>query len=351
MQQADIHFSTHGRAGLIELDRPKALNAISYEMAMAISTQIEHWSADAEITHIVIAGSTPRAFCAGGDVRDLYQHITRGEFDRTRVYFRAEYNADLDVFNCPKPVVALADGIVMGGGAGLMQCSHYRIASSTTRFAMPESAIGLFPDAGASIFLGRCPRPMALFIGLAGQIISAADCMMLGLADAVVPAEQIADMRTDLLACDVTAIDDVIARYRTDPGAAPLQAHRTVIDHVFSGDDLAAMRDRAGELAQLKGDEFAAMLSAALSTRCPMTMHVFLRLIDVGVDIPDMAAALAMDYRLAIRMSERADFSDGVRAVLVDKTNDATWSPARLEDVTPAMLDAVFDHAGLPVLR
>ena len=124
-----------------------------------------------------------------------------------------------------------------------------------------------------------------------------------------------------------------------------------MIDHVFSGDDLAAMRDRAGELAQLKGDEFAAMLSAALSTRCPMTMHVFLRLIDVGVDIPDMAAALAMDYRLAIRMSERADFSDGVRAVLVDKTNDATWSPARLEDVTPAMLDAVFDHAGLPVLR
>ena len=117
MQQPDIHFSTHGRAGLIELDRPKALNAISYEMAMAISTQIERWSADAEITHIVIAGSTPRAFCAGGDVRDLYQHITRGEFDRTRVYFRAEYNADLDVFNSPKPVVALADGIVMGGGA------------------------------------------------------------------------------------------------------------------------------------------------------------------------------------------------------------------------------------------
>ena len=356
MQQQDIHFSTHGQAGhgqagLIELDRPKALNAISYDMAKAISAQINRWSVDSSISHIVIAGSTPRAFCAGGDVRDLYQYISRGEFERTRVYFRAEYNADLDVYNCTKPVIALADGIVMGGGAGLMQCSRYRIASDAMRFAMPESAIGLFPDAGASIFLGRCPRPLALFIGVTGQIIGAADCMMLGLADAVVPADRIAALRADLLAADVTEIEKIMTGYGIDPGPAPLQANRTAIDHIFSGQDLAAMRDRAGDLARLKGDEFASMVHQALSTRCPMTMHVFMRLIDSDAAIPDMATALALDYRLAIRMSERADFSDGVRAVLVDKSNDAVWLPDRLEDVTSAMVDMVFDHADLPALR
>ena len=271
MQEPDIHFAVHGTAGLIELDRPKALNAISYDMAVAISAQMQAWSHDNSITHVVIAGSTPRAFCAGGDVRDLYQYIQRGDFDRTRVYFRAEYNADLDVYACSKPVVSLADGIVMGGGAGLMQCSRYRVASETTRFAMPESAIGLFPDAGASIFLGRIPRPFAMFLGLTGQIIGARDLMLLGLADAVVPSAHMAALRTALLEMD----------------------------------------DR----------------------------------------IPDMETALALDYGLAMRMSERADFSDGVRAVLVDKSNDASWSPARLEDVTPAMVDAVFDHAGLPALR
>ena len=351
MQEPDIHFAVHGTAGLIELDRPKALNAISYDMAVAISAHMQAWSHDNSITHVVIAGSTPRAFCAGGDVRDLYQYIQRGDFDRTRVYFRAEYNADLDIYACSKPVVSLADGIVMGGGAGLMQCSRYRVASETTRFAMPESAIGLFPDAGASIFLGRIPRPFAMFLGLTGQIIGASDLMLLGLADAVVPSAHMAALRTALLGCAPDDIESVIEAHRTDPGPASLQANRTVIDHIFSGDDLAAMRDRAGDLARLKGDEFAAKVHDALATRCPMTMHVFARLMEMDDRIPDMETALALDYGLAMRMSERADFSDGVRAVLVDKSNDASWSPARLEDVTPAMVDAVFDHAGLPALR
>ena len=351
MQQPDIHFSVHGTVGLVELDRPKALNAISYDMAVAISTQMQAWSHDDSITHVVIAGSTPRAFCAGGDVRDLYQYIQRGDYDRTRVYFRAEYNADVDVYSCSKPVISLADGVVMGGGAGLMQCSRYRVASETTRFAMPESAIGLFPDAGASIFLGRIPHPFAMFIGLTGQIIGASDLMLLGLADAVVPSAHMAALRRALLDCTPDGIESVIEAHQIDPGQALMQANRTVIDHIFSGDDLPAMRDRAGDLARLKGDSFAAKIHDALATRCPMTMHVFARLMEMDTQIPDMKTALALDYRLAIRMSERPDFSDGVRAVLVDKSNDASWSPARLEDVTPAMVDAVFDHAGLPALR
>ena len=350
MQQGHISFSTHGRAGLVLLDRPRALNALSAEMAAALRDQLGTWADDTDIGHVVVAASAPRAFCAGGDVRDLHAIAARGEFELMKTHFRAEYGAHLAVYDFPKPVISLADGITMGGGAGLMQCSTHAIVSETTRFAMPESAIGLFPDAGASVFLGRCPRPVALCLGLTGHIIGAADCLMLGLAGAMVPTADRMALREALLACDSADIDRVIGRFRADPGMPPLQAQRATIDHVFAGRDLAAMRDRADDLARLKGDSVAEMIHATLSTKCPMSMHVFARLIEMGPRIADIPAALDLDYHLAIRMTARPDFREGVRAVLIDKSNDAAWQPARLEDVTPAMIDAVFDHAGLPSL-
>ena len=350
MQQDDILFSVHGQVGLVEINRPKALNALSYDMAVALRRMLAAWAADDGLTHVVLAGSQPRAFCAGGDVRDLHAVAARGDFDRMPVYFGAEYGAHLAVYEFPKPVIALADGIVMGGGAGLLQCSTHMIVTEKSRFAMPESAIGLFPDAGASVFLGRCPRDMALLLGLTGRIIGAADCLMLGLAEAMVPSDSISELRAALMTCDVSAIDDVIGRFRADPGMPPLQAHRAAISHIFAGDDLAAMRDRADDLARVKADGFAEDVHAALAAKCPTSMHVFKRLLDGADGIADIAAALRLDYHLAIRMTERADFQEGVRAVLIDKTQDAVWQPARLEDVTPAMIDAIFDHRGLPAL-
>ena len=355
MQQDDIRFSSHGRAGLVLLDRPRALNALSAEMALALRQQLDIWAADSAVSHVVMAGSEPRAFCAGGDVGNLYSISGNGEFARMKTHFQAEYRSHLAIYEFPKPIISLADGITMGGGAGLMQCSTHAVVSDTTRFAMPESAIGLFPDAGASVFLGRCPRPVALLLGLTGHIIGAADCLMLGLANAMVPAESMAALRQALLDCDRADIDSVIDRFRADPGAAPLQVRRATIDHVFgdqifTGHGIAAMRDRAGDLARLKGDSLAEAIHTALSSRCPMSMHVFARLVEMGSDIADIPAALALDYHLAIRMTERPDFREGVRAVLIDKSNDAVWYPSRLEDVTPMMIDAVFDHAGMPDL-
>ena len=351
MQHDHISFSTHGRAGLVLLDRPRALNALSAEMADAIRRQFEIWATDRRVSHIVMAGSEPRAFCAGGDVRDLHDIAARGAFDIIKTHFRAEYGAHLAVYEFPKPVISLADGITMGGGAGLMQCSSHAIVSDKTRFAMPESAIGLFPDAGASVFLGRCPRPVALLLGLTGHIIGAADCLMLGLANVMVPADSMGALREALLDCDSADIDSIIDGFRADPGVPPLQAQRATIDHVFAGQEIAIMRDRAGDLARLKGDSFAETIRVALSTRCPMSMHVFARLLDMGPQIADTPAALALDYHLAIRMTARPDFREGVRAVLIDKSDDASWAPTRLEEVTPPMVDAVFDNTGLPPLR
>jgi len=351
MQQDDIRFSTHGMAGLVLMDRPRALNALSFDMARAIVAQLSAWAEDERIGHVVLAGSEPRAFCAGGDIRDLYRMAGEGDHDGMAACFRAEYMAHMVVAEFPKPVISLADGIVMGGGAGLMQAGSHAIVTDKTRFAMPESAIGLFPDAGASVFLGRCPRSLALCLGMTGRIIGAADCLMLGLAQAMVPAENIDRLRAALLGCDSAEIEAVIARHRADPGIAPLQAHRTEIDHIFSGDDPAGMRERAGDLAHLKAGGLAADIHEALTTKCPMTMHVFRRLVDMGGEIADIPAALMLDYHLALRMTRRDDFREGVRAVLVDKSNDASWNPPRLEDVEPSMVDAIFDGDGLPSLR
>ncbi|MGC6454694.1 MAG: enoyl-CoA hydratase/isomerase family protein [Candidatus Puniceispirillaceae bacterium] len=351
MQQDDIRFSKHGMAGLVVLDRPRALNALSTDMALAIGEQLGDWADDDSIGHIVLAGAEPRAFCAGGDIRDLYRMACEGDFDGMADCFRAEYMAHMMVAEFPKPVISLADGIVMGGGAGLMQAGSHAIVTDKTRFAMPESAIGLFPDAGASVFLGRCPRSLALYLGMTGSIIGAADCLMLGLAGAMVPADSIDRLRDALLASDTGDIDAVIARHRADPGMSPLQRHRTEIDHIFNGDDPVQMRERAGDLARLKGSSPGADIHKALATRCPMTMFVFQRLVDMGGEITDIPAALMLDYHLALRMTRREDFREGVRAVLIDKTNDARWTPSRLEDVTKAQIDAVFDRDGLPSLR
>ncbi|HCV88365.1 MAG TPA: 3-hydroxyisobutyryl-CoA hydrolase [Alphaproteobacteria bacterium] len=351
MQQDDIHFTTHASAGLVLMDRPRALNALSFEMASAIVAQLSAWAEDDSIGHVVLAGSEARAFCAGGDIRDLYRMAGEGDHDGMAVCFRAEYMAHMVIAEFPKPVISLADGIVMGGGAGLMQAGSHALVTDKTRFAMPESAIGLFPDAGASVFLGRCPRPLALCLGMTGRIIGAADCLMLGLAHAVVPSDVMTRLRDELLRCDSSEIDEVIDLYRADPGIAPLQAHRTEIDHIFTGDDPISMRDRAGDMARLKGSSLAAEIHEALSTRCPMTMHVFRRLLDMADEIADIPAALMLDYHLALRMTRRDDFREGVRAVLVDKTNDAAWTPARLEDVEASMVDAIFDRNGLPSLR
>ena len=204
-----------------------------------------------------------------------------------------------------------------------MQAGSHAIVTDTTRFAMPESAIGLYPDAGASVFLGRCPRSLALYLGMTGKIIGAADCLMLGLANAMVRSSEMPALRSSLLACSAGEVDDIITRYRSDPGPAPLQAGWTEIDYIFGGDDPAAMRERAGDMAQLKESRLAAEVHTALTTRCPMTSHVFMRLIDGDHGIADMPSALMLDYHLAMRMTRRSDFIEGVRAVIIDKSNDA----------------------------
>ena len=351
MNENNIEFSVHDTAGLVVLNRPKALNALDFDMAVALRQQLDNWAQDDAISHVVMSGNGGRAFCAGGDVRALYAMIDAGRQHQVPVFFQAEYMVDVTVAEFPKPIISLANGVVMGGGAGLMQASAHAVVTETTKFAMPESAIGLFPDAGASVFFGRCARPIARFLGATGQIITGADCLMLGLASVMCLSDQLDGLQTALLACSADEIDTVLARFRHDPGPAPLQANRAAISYIFGDDNALNIVQRAKDMAELKNDTFARDVHQTLTTRCPMSIRVFLRLLELADEFTDMTEGLMRDYHLAIRMTERADFKEGIRAVLVEKTNDAKWYPADLTEVTEAMVDAVFDHDDLPPLR
>jgi enoyl-CoA hydratase len=240
----------------------------------------------------------------------------------------------------------------MGGGAGLAEhCSHI-IMSEATRFAMPETSIGLFPDVGASLFLGRCPLPVARLLGMTGYIIQGADCMMLGLATSMVASAQLVELKQSLLDCTASEIDQVIAEFKMDPGMPAINHYMSVINHIFSGDATPEqMQERAEDLALMRpNDKLVGHVVTAFATLCPVSIKLFWRLLQMADGITDICAALTLDYHLAMRMIRRADYIEGVRAVLVDRDNAPKWSPNSLELVDKAFLDALFDENGSPPL-
>jgi len=352
MPQAHIHFDVINGAGLVTLDRPKALNALTVEMVTDLRQVLLGWRDHPAISHVVIASSAPRAFCAGGDIRQARETIIANGFDEADTFFRGEYLVDLAIAEFGKPIIALCDGVVMGGGAGLAEhCTHI-IMSETTRFAMPETSIGLFPDVGASLFLGRCPMPVARLLGMTGYIIHGADCMMLGLATSMVASEQMAGLKQSLLDCTASEIDQVIADFKMDPGVPALNHHMPVIDRIFGGDVTPEqMQERVEDLARMRpNDKLVNHVVTAFATRCPVSIKLFWRLLQMADGITDIGAALTLDYHLAMRMIRRADYVEGVRAVLVDRDNAPKWSPNSLALVDKALLDALFDEDGLPPL-
>jgi enoyl-CoA hydratase len=356
MRQSDIICSREksvsaNSVGIITLNRPKALNALSVEMVTIIHDQLNAWDQDDAISHVIIKSSAPRAFCAGGDVRYARTLLHDDPVDGALGYFKAEYLADVAVADFSKPIIALCDGIVMGGGAGIAQnCSHI-VTTDTTRFAMPETAIGLFPDATASLFLGRCPRPIALWLGITGAMIDGADCMMLGLAHAVVDTADIDALASALAVCAPDDIDNVIARFQIDPGVPGLAANRAAIDYIFGVEKTEDMVSRADDMARIKGDAFAANIHKMLTTRCPASIKVFIHLLALSDTLDSAEAALNLDFKLALKMMRRADFTEGVRAVLVDKDHAPTWLPSTLAEVSDDMIADIFNHDGLPSLR
>lgn len=346
MSQADILFEVRGRLGLITLNRPKALNALTTEMCVALRGQLGKWAGDKAIDAVVIQGAGDRAFCAGGDVVALYESGKAGTAD-WREFFASEYRADAAVYHFPKPYIALIDGITMGGGVGVSVHGSHRIATERTVFAMPETGLGLFPDVGGSYFLPRLPGQTGMYLGLTGYRAKAADAIHLGVANGYVPSERLEALAARLASVQLPnakAVDAIVGEFAADPGDPPVAAHRALIDRFFTGPGVEAI------LMQLlaHGSDWARAQHDTLLRMSPTSLKVAFRQLSEGAGL-EFDDCMRMEFRMINRVMAGHDFYEGVRAIIIDKDKTPRWQPAGLEDVSAADVDAYF--AGLDELE
>jgi enoyl-CoA hydratase len=337
--EPEVIFDRRGSAAIITLNRPKALNALTHAMVQRIRPQIEAWRHDAAVTRIVIKGAGGKAFCAGGDIRALHAMGVAGDLDSPRRFWREEYLLNIALKTYPKPIVALLDGIVMGGGVGLSFHGSHRVVSEKLVFAMPEVGIGFFPDVGASWFLPRLKDFMGRYLALTGARIGQADAMDLGLGTDAVPSAGMAELE-EALAADAP-VDDVLARFRVAPAPPPLAAHALIIREAFGEGSIGEIVNRLGQLA-LGGSDFAADALDTMRTKSPTSMAIALEQMKRGERLT-FAEAMRMEYRIVCRIAEGHDFYEGVRAVIIDKDNAPRWRPAVIEDIDPAAVARHFE--------
>ncbi|MEO6153737.1 MAG: enoyl-CoA hydratase/isomerase family protein [Croceibacterium sp.] len=332
----DVLIRRAGAVGHISLNRPAALHALTHAMCEAICAALLDWRDDGGIAAVMIDHAAGRGFCAGGDVAMVRRSVLEDGGAAARAFFHVEYRLNHLLFAYPKPVVAVMDGVTMGGGVGLALPCRYRIATENTLLAMPEGAIGLFPDVGAGWYLPRLAGRIGQFLALTGARLDGAECLWAGLATHYLAGDQVAQAKARIVEAPgdlEVALADLAP---ADPPSARLKGNAEPIARLFAADRLEDI------IAALTADPsaWAAKELKAVTAKCPATGKVALR--QFARPESDFAAEMAREYRLAARMIMRPDFAEGVRAVLVDKDNSPRWDPARPEDVTDAMLDAIF---------
>jgi enoyl-CoA hydratase/carnithine racemase len=333
---------------VVTLNRPGALNALSLEMILRLRTLFSDFSKDPEVYAVLIRGAGEKAFCAGGDIRALYQSFKNGSSLHTE-FFAAEYPLDYLLYSYSKPYAALLDGITLGGGMGISQGSRLRIVGERTRIAMPEVAIGFFPDVGASYFLSRLPGKLGLYLALTGVQIGAADALYSQLADVYLPPAAIASIADDLSQLrwsDERSAD--LRRFLQARAAAPLSLPtlpglRECIDTHFSRASIAAILSSLESETRGVYGPWAQAAAQLMRSRSPTLLSVTLRQLQRGASL-SLAACFRMELGMAAYAFEQSDFLEGIRAVLVDKDNSPRWRPGRIEDVTDEMIEAFFSH-------
>ena len=342
----DILFELRGAVGVVLLNRPQALNALTLAMIEAFDRRLRLWAGDPGVAAVLIKGAGERAFCAGGDVRAITRAGEAGE-PLTADFFRAEYILNRRIKTWPKAYIALLDGLAMGGGIGISVHGSHRVASERMIMAMPETRIGLFPDVGASYFLPRLPGGLGLYLGLTGARMTAADALSLGLVTHFVAGDRLPALEAALVAADWSGTDPrtlasaTMERFVSDPGAAPLTEQRAVIDRCFAGESVAAI------LAALEAEDsdWGQQTLADLARCSPTSLKIAFEAPRRGAGL-DFDQVMVMEYRLSQACMAGHDFYEGIRAVVIDKDNAPAWRPDRLEAVTPEAVAAHFRPLG-----
>lgn len=338
----ETEFFCQGALATIRLNRPHVLNALGPAQFPEIHRQLTAWVADDGVGAIVVEGAGGRAFCAGGDIRAVWEARGRGEHAANRALFRAEYSLDRQIHRLRKPIVALLDGIVMGGGAGLSVNGRFQVTTERTVFAMPEAAIGFFPDVGATHFLSRCSGWVGLYLGLTRARLGAADMLWAGLASHHVPSARLPDLKRDLMraaasADPTSAVRETLDRAHVLPPGGDLPERAEVIDRCFGGGDVL------GVLAGLSAEvvPWAEQAATRMVAASPTSLAVIYRQLVEGRRL-SFEQAIAREYRMACAFLSQNDFAEGIRAAVVDKDWRPHWRPGTVDDVLETTVDRYF---------
>lgn len=321
----EILFAKQGRIGLVTLNRPQALNALTRTMCIALHRQLMDWAMDDDVQAVVVEGAGGKAFCAGGDVVAMHRDGKAGSPD-FEGFFHDEYRMNQAIAHYPKPYVALVDGISMGGGVGISVHAPYRVATDRTLFAMPETGIGLIPDVGGTHALPRFPGEFGTWAGLTGARVKGGDCVAIGYCTHFVPSAEIPALK-ERLANSHESVAEVLATFDSDPGPLTLPALRDGIDYLFSQnqvEDILSLLD--------DGDDWAQEQAATIRRMSPTSLKLTLHALRAG-EGASIEQCLKLEYRMVSAIKQGHDFYEGVRAQLIDKDRSPKWSPARLEDV------------------
>ncbi len=332
----DILISIDGRAGRLSLNRPKAIHALNLPMCRAMIDALLEWRDDDAVEAVIIDHSEGRGFCAGGDIRMLAESGAKDGAE-ARQFFHTEYRLNHLLFTYAKPVVAFMDGITMGGGVGISQPAKYRVATEHTRFAMPETGIGLFPDVGGGWYLPRLEGRVGAYLALTGARLDGAECLALGLATHYLPSEKLAEAKARI-AQHPDRIGGILGELSVTAPPAAIMQHIDRINRLFASDSyeeiLAALEADGGEWAEKE--------LATLHGKSPQTCKVALRQLKEGGEMHDFAAQMTQEYAIGSRVVQMHDFIEGVRALIVDKDNSPKWDPPTPEAVTDDWIDAIF---------
>lgn len=342
----DVLTEVRNHIGHLTLNRQAGLNALTLDMVRSLSHHLQAWADDPQVYAVVLRGAGEKAFCAGGDIRSLYDSFKAGD-SLHEDFFVEEYALDLAIHHYRKPVLALMDGFVLGGGMGLVQGADLRVVTERSRLAMPEVAIGYFPDVGGSYFLPRIPGELGIYLGVTGVQIRAADALYCGLADWYLESDRLSDLdhKLDSLRWRGSPLKDLqgaLAKLAVQQlPDAPLAGLRRAIDHFFALPDVPSMVEQLQQVTVADSHEWAITTANLMQTRSPLAMAVTLEMLRRGRRLP-LEQCFALELHLDRQWFEHGDLIEGVRALIIDKDKAPRWNPPSLDELEAAHVERFF---------
>ena len=330
-----IRIRKIGRIGQITLQRPQALNAVSYEMVRAIDAALIEWRDDDEVAAVLIDAEGERAFSAGGDLQFMHETASKGDFEAGRCFWRDEYRLNARIATYPKPYIALCQGFTMGGGVGVSLHGSHRVVGDSSKIAMPECAVGLIPDVGGTLLLARAPGRLGEYLGVTGYRMNAPDAILAGFADHYIPEAEWPELTEALIETGDPSAVTALAR---DPEDGPLMTMRPQIDACFDKDTLADI------LASLPGDDWGAATEKSIRAGSPLSAACTVELVRRARASDDIHAALTQEYRFTSRSASEGDFIEGIRAAIIDKDRNPRWQHGDVAEVTAETVAAMLSE-------